>query len=66
MPSAESSFQKLNFGNSIDTNTHTHSHTHTQTRKSRYPSFLLLSNFTGFLYFVPNILPRIVEGKQQQ
>ena len=30
------------------------------TRKSRYQTFLFLSSFTGFLYFVPNILPRIL------
>ena len=41
-PSAQSPFQKLNFDNS--------SH---KTRKSRYQTFLLLSSFTGFLYFVP-------------
>ena len=28
--------------------------------KSRYQTFLILSSFTGVLYFVPNILPRIV------
>ena len=30
-------------------------------RKSRYQTFLDLSSFTGFLYFVPNILFRIVD-----
>ena len=43
------SFQKLNFGNNSQ-----------KTRKSRYQIFLDLSSFTGFIYFVPNILPRIV------
>ena len=43
-------FQKLNFGSSSQ-----------KTRKSRYQTFLVLSSFTGFLYFVPNILPRIVK-----
>ena len=28
--------------------------------KTRYQTFLVLSSFTGFLYFVPNILSRIV------
>ena len=43
-------FQKLNFGNS------------SQKRcKSRYQTFLFLSSFTGFLYFIPNILSRIVD-----
>ena len=44
-----SSFQKSNFGNGNQ-----------KTRKSRYKTFLVLFSFTGFLYFVPNILPRIV------
>ena len=26
--------------------------------------FLVLSRFTGFLYFVPNILPRVVDNKE--
>ena len=40
--------QKLNFGNS------------NQKQKSRtYQSFAVLSNFTGFLYFIPNILYKI-------
>ena len=42
------SFQKSNFDNRI-----------LKKRKSRY-HFLVLSDFTGFLYFVPNILSRIV------
>ena len=29
--------------------------------KSRYQTFLVLSYFTGFLYFVPNILSRSVD-----
>ena len=48
-PSAQHSFQKLNFGNSTQ-----------KTRKSRYQTFFILSSFTGFLYFVPNILSQIV------
>ena len=43
------SFQKSNFGNSSQ-----------KTQKGRYQTFLFLSHFTGFVYFVPNILPRIV------
>ena len=31
-----------------------------KTRKSRQETFLVLSSFTRFLYFVPNILSRIV------
>ena len=49
-PSAQSLLQKLNFGSSSQI-----------TRKSRYQTFLALSSFTGFLYPVPNILPRIVD-----
>ena len=48
-PSAHSLFQKLNSVNSSQ-----------KTRKSRYQTFLGLSSFTRFLYFVPNILSRIV------
>ena len=48
-PSAQSPFQKLNFGSSSQ-----------KTCKSRYQTFLVLPSFTGFVYFVPNILPRIV------
>ena len=48
-PSAQCPLQKLNFGNSSE-----------KTSKIRYQTFLSLSSFTGFLYFVPNILPRIV------
>ena len=48
-PCAQSSFQKLNFGNSSE-----------KTHKNRYQTCLVLSSFTEFLYFVPNILPRIV------
>ena len=43
------SLPELNFGSSSQ-----------KTSKSRYQTFLVLSSFTGFLYFVPNILPRIV------
>ena len=46
----QSPLQKLNLGNS--------SH---KTCKSRYQTFLVLFSFTGFLYIVPNILPRIVD-----
>ena len=45
--SAQSPFQKLNFGNSSQ-----------KTRKKIYQTFLFQSSFTGFLYFLPNILPR--------
>ena len=48
-PSAQSPFQKLNFGSNSQ-----------KTRKSGYRTFLVLSSFTEFLYFVSNILPRIV------
>ena len=48
-PSANSSIQKLNADNSCQ-----------KTRKIRYYIFEVLSNFTVFLYFVPNILSRIV------
>ena len=47
--SAQSPFHKLNFGSGSQ-----------KTRKNRYQTFLVLSSFTGFLYFVPNILSRIV------
>ena len=32
-----------------------------KTRKSRYQSNPVLSNFIGFIYFVPNMLSKIVE-----
>ena len=48
-PSNQSLLKKLNFGSNSQ-----------KTCKSRYQTFLVLSSFTGFLYFVPNILPRIV------
>ena len=48
-PSAKSLFQKLNIGSSSQ-----------KTRKSRYQTFLVLSSFTGFLYFVRNVLPRVM------
>ena len=47
--STQSPFHKINFGNSS-----------AKRRKSRYQNFLDLSSFTGFLYFVPHILSRIV------
>ena len=31
-----------------------------KTRKSRFQTFLVLSNLTGFLYFVPNTLPEFL------
>ena len=48
-PSAKSSIPKLNVDKSCQ-----------KTRKIRYYSFEVLSNFTVFIYFVPNILARIV------
>ena len=51
-PSAQSSFQKFNVDNSCQ-----------ETRKIRYYGFEVLPNFTVFLYFVPNILSRIVVFK---
>ena len=48
-PSAQSSFQKLNIDNSCQ-----------KSRKIRYYIFEVFSNFTVFLQFVPNILPRTV------
>ena len=53
-PSAQSPFHKLNFGNSSQ-----------KTHKSRYQTFLFLSSFTGFLCFVPDLLPMIVGSKFQ-
>ena len=50
-PSAQSLFQK--FGSSSQ-----------KTCKSRYQTFFALSSLAGFLYFVPNILPRIVATSQ--
>ena len=50
---AQSPFQKLNFGSNSQ-----------KTRKSRYQTFLVLSSFTGFLYFVPDILPRTVRCQE--
>ena len=46
--SVQSSFQKLNVDNSFQ-----------KTCKIRYYIFEVLSNFTVFFYFVPNILARI-------
>ena len=48
----QSPFHNLNFGSSSQ-----------KTRKSRHQTFLVPSGFTGFLYFVPNTLPRIVGTK---
>ena len=48
-PSVQSSFQKLNFDNDCQ-----------KMRKIREQIFEALSSFTGFLYFAPNILSRIV------
>ena len=52
-PSSQSLFLKLNFGNSSK-----------KRRNKRYQTFLDLSNFTEFLYFVPNVLSRIVGSKK--
>ena len=49
-PSNQSPLQKFNFGISIQ-----------RACKSKYQTFLVLSSFTGFLNFVSNILPKIVE-----
>ena len=46
---AQSTFQKLNIANSCQ-----------KSHKIRYYIFEVLSNFTVFLSFVPNILARIV------
>ena len=48
-PSDQSSFQKLDLDNIFQ-----------KTRKIRYYIFEVLSNFTVFFQFVPNILARIV------
>ena len=48
-PSVTSFFQKLNFDNSCQ-----------KPRKTRQQIFEVLSSFTGFLYFVPNVFSRIV------
>ena len=48
--SAQSLFKKFNFGSSSQ-----------KSRKNAYQAFLFLSNITGFLYFVPDILSRIVD-----
>ena len=48
-PKAQSPFQKSNSFNSSQ-----------KEQKNRYQSFLVLSNFTGFVYSVPNITSRIV------
>ena len=49
-PSAQSFFQKLNVGNSCQ-----------KKNKIRYYIFDVLPNFFVFLYFVPNILSRILD-----
>ena len=49
-PNSQSSFQKLNVDNSCQ-----------KTRKIRYYIFEVLPNFIVSLYFVPNILSRIVD-----
>ena len=51
--SAQSSFKKLNINNG--------SQKKTLFNTFRYYTFQVLSNFTVFLYFVQNILPRIVK-----
>ena len=48
-PSAQSHFQKLNFGNSSQ-----------KIAKNRYQSLVVLSNITGFVYFIPNVLSKNV------
>ena len=53
-PSAQSSFQKLNVDNSCQ-----------KTCKIIYYIFEVLSNFAGFLYFLPNILSRIAVTGQK-
>ena len=50
-PSVQSPFQKLNVDNSCQ-----------KTRKIRYYIFEVLSNFTVFFYFLPNILVMIAEA----
>ena len=47
-PSAQLPFKKLNFRKSSP-----------KVRKNRYQIFLVLSSFTGFLYFLPIILSAI-------
>ena len=54
-PISQSPFQKLIFGNSSQ-----------KSRKTRYQTCFVLSSFTGFLYFVPNILPRIVDSPEMK
>ena len=49
-PSAQSSFEKLNVDNTCQ-----------KTGKIRYYIFEILPNFTVSLYFVPNILSRILD-----
>ena len=49
-PNAQSSFQKLNDDNSCR-----------KTPKTRYYIFEVLPNFIVSLYFVPNVLSRIIE-----
>ena len=46
-PSTQSPFQNLDFASRSQ-----------KTRKSIYRTVLGLSSFTGFIYFLPNILPR--------
>ena len=48
--SAQCPFKKLDFGNSS-----------LKPRKGRYKTFLVLSNFTGFFYLVPNTLSEILD-----
>ena len=50
---AQSLFQNLNFGNS----------THQKHTKNIYQIFLIVSIFTRFLYFAPNIFPGIVQPR---
>ena len=51
-PSTQSPFHEVNFSNS-----------NYKTRKNKYQTFLVLSNFTEFLYCVPKTFPRIADIK---
>ena len=51
-PRVQSSSRKLNFSKNGQ-----------KVRKSKYQSLVALFNFTTFLYFLPNILSKIVDFK---
>ena len=53
-PSAQSPFRNLNFANNSS-----------KACKSKYQTFLVLSNFTGFLYFIQSIFSGIAGTKFQ-